>query len=194
MIFGARQALPHAEFGSFYHVLDFYRRQFQIERAGVDHCQIENVVDDVEKHLARCLDVVQIIALLGVQRPGHRLGQKVRKADNGRKRRAQLIGDVAEERGLQAIGGFQGLITLQQHFLKPLAVGHVGEGKKGAAIGQRRHSIGEMRFVAPGDCAAERVPRVRHSGDRFSQRVPEVRIGGQFLGRRFDPLKMRRAV
>ncbi len=182
--FGPRQAFAHAELGCLDHVLDFHRRELQVHRSRIDHGQIENVVDDVEEHLARCLDVVQVVALFGVQRAGYGLGQKVRKADNGRERRAQLIGDVAKEGRLQAVGRFQGLVTLQQNLFEALAVCHVGEGEKRAAVRERRDGIGEMRFVAPGNRAAERVPRFRHSRDRFSQRVPEVRIRGEFLGRR----------
>ena len=60
-------------------------------RACIDGGEIEDVVDDREQRVGRGGDVTEILALLHRHRPGGRITEEVREADDRRERRAQLV-------------------------------------------------------------------------------------------------------
>ena len=86
-------------------------------------------------------------------------------------RRAQLVGDVLDEVGLQPVGRLQRLVPLLQHALDARRVGHVDEGEHGHAFGQRDRRVVDDAAV-----------RARHAADRLVgvvDSVTAVRIASQ---------------
>ena len=61
--------------------------------------------------------MVHIFALLRVEAAGGLVRQQLGEADDGLQRRAQLVGDVLDEVGLQPVGGLQRLVALRKHAL-----------------------------------------------------------------------------
>ena len=60
----ARGAVAHAEHGRIDHARHLDRRQLQLQRAGVDGGQVEDVVDDGQQRAGGGRDVGEILALL----------------------------------------------------------------------------------------------------------------------------------
>ena len=81
---------------------------FQREFSGLQLREVENVVDDLQEHLRRLLDLRQITALVRRQVG---LEQQVREADDGVHRGADLVAHIGEEVGfdpyrrIRQIGG-----------------------------------------------------------------------------------------
>ena len=78
----------------------------------------------------------------------------------------QLVGHVADELALEAVGRHQRLVALDQSPLVALGVGHVGEGDERGAVGQRRDGevdrrSGRAAVIWPGD----RLPPVGDARD-----------------------------
>ena len=88
--------------------------------------------------LPPCHDGLDIFFLLGVQRAGHAAGQMFGETQDGVQRRAQFVGDMLDEVGLEAVGGFQPFVAVAQRVFDAEAVGDVVEGHQGGAVGQRR--------------------------------------------------------
>ena len=66
-----------------------------VELAGLNLGEIEDVIDDAEQRRAGVVDLADVVALLGIER---RLEGEVREADDGVHRRADLVAHVREER------------------------------------------------------------------------------------------------
>ena len=114
------QPLAHALHRLVDHVAHLDRRELQLERAGVDGGEVENVIDDGEQRTPRQPDIVEIFALLVGQGAGDRARQQLAEADDVGERRAQLVGDVADEGGLEPVGRLQRLVALDQRPLDAL--------------------------------------------------------------------------
>ena len=69
--------------------------------AAFDLGQVEDVVDHVQQHLARLLDVLHVALLLVVQRLDR--AQHVAEADDAVQRRAQLVAHRGQEVALEAV-------------------------------------------------------------------------------------------
>ena len=72
-------------------------------------------------------DVAEIFALPLGQRAGDRARQQLAEADDVGERRAQLVGDVADEGGLEPVGGLQRLVALDQRALGVFRVRYVDD-------------------------------------------------------------------
>ena len=70
--------------------------------------------------------------------PVRGLDEQLAEADDVGERRPQLVGHVADELALEAVGGHQRLVALDQRLLVALGVGDVDEGDERGAVGQRR--------------------------------------------------------
>src|SRR3546814_12183191 len=80
----------------------------QIQLAGLDLGEVQDVIDDLQQMPAALVNiagiaVVAVAAELAVQLVQHDLG----KTDDGVERRAQLVPHVGEELGLGAVGGLR---------------------------------------------------------------------------------------
>ncbi len=93
------------------HLVDLEVGGLDVQLAGLDLREVEDVVDDREQRCAGVVDLADVVALLGVER---RLQSQVREADDGVHRRADLVAHVGEEHGLH-LGGF---LSLGFGFLK----------------------------------------------------------------------------
>ena len=93
--------------------------------------------------------MVHVFALLRVEAADRLVGQELGEADDGVQRRAQLVGDVLDEVGLQPVGGLQRLVALLQHALDAGGIGHVDEGEHGHAFGQRDGGVVDDAAVGP---------------------------------------------
>ena len=135
---GAVGPVAHAEHGGVDHAGNLDRRQLQLQRAGIDGGEIEDVVDDGQQRARGGRDVVQILALLAVELAGARAGEQLAEADDVGERRPQLIGHVADEMALEPVGRHQRLVALQQRLLVALGVRDIDEGDERRPVGQRR--------------------------------------------------------
>ena len=137
-------------------------------------------------------DVVHVFALLGVELAERLVGEQLGLADDVGERRAQLVGDVLDEVGLQPVGRFQRLVPLLQHALDAGGIGHVDEGQHGhafgkrdrrvvddAAVGARHAADGLIRVVDVGHGGADRVPRRLVGIDRLAggDDLADMRLG-----------------
>ena len=77
-------------------------------------------------------DVAEVLALLVVERADVRVAQQLAEADDVGQRRAQLVGHVADEGVLHAVGGDERVVALLERALVALGVGDVGEGEQRA--------------------------------------------------------------
>ena len=89
---------------------------FEVELAGLDLGEVEDVVDDRQQRRAGVVDLADVVALLGREL---RLEGEVREADDGVHRRADLVAHVREEHGLH-LRGFLGLLLGGDQFLAPV--------------------------------------------------------------------------
>ena len=87
---------------------------FDVELAGLDLGEVEDVVDDRQQRRAGIVDLADVVALLGRQL---RLEGEMREADDGVHRRADLVAHVREEHGFH-LGGFLGLPLGADQFLR----------------------------------------------------------------------------
>ena len=78
---------------------------------------VEDVVDDGEQRLRGGRDVAEVLVLLLVEAPDLRTGQQLAEADDVGQGRAQLVGDVADEVVLHAVGGDERFVALHQRAL-----------------------------------------------------------------------------
>src|SRR5258707_8071628 len=82
--------------GGFDGLADIDGAQIERHRAGVDGGEIENVVDDREQRVGRGGDVTEVFFLLRRQRIGDEVPGKVRKANDGGLRLAQILGNAGD--------------------------------------------------------------------------------------------------
>ena len=116
------------------HFIEFEFHRLQLELAGLDLGEVQDVVDDGEQQVRRRPRLGQVVALLfrelGLERkPGH--------ADDGVERRADLVAHVGEERTLRLVGGLRGLHRELEPLRRLHAVVDVGEYDHHAAGGGR---------------------------------------------------------
>ncbi len=85
------------------HGLEFERHRLHIHTPGLDLGEVEDVVDDAQQRIGRCLDQRQMLMLLlGQRRREHQFAQP----EDGIHGRANLVTHVGKKFALGAIGGF----------------------------------------------------------------------------------------
>ena len=119
--------------------------RFQIEPAGFDLGEIENLLDQRQQRFARSLRRLGVSELLGRER---RVEQQVGHAEHAVERRADLVADHGEEARLGAVGGFRLVARVRQRALGLDAVGDVAADALHLGAGFAAH-----RDFAPGDPA-----------------------------------------
>ena len=121
------QAILHAFGGGRHGCADIDRAEIELHPAGIDGGEIENVVDQRQQRVGRDGDVVEIFALLWLQRPGRGIAEQMDEADDVGQRRAQLVRHVMHEIDLDLVGIFERLVALAQRALDIHRIGHVVE-------------------------------------------------------------------
>ena len=140
--------------------------------AGVDGGEVEDIVDERAAARATTQSMWPMYSrCCGLSAPSRLVRQQLGKADDVGERRAQLVGDVLDEVGLQPVGGLQRLVPLLQHALDAGRVGHVHEGEHGHAFGKR-----DGRVVDDAAVGAAMRPTAWSS---WSRSVTAVRIASQ---------------
>ena len=109
--------------------IDVDRRQ--LELAGIDPAQVENVVDDGQQRLGRLDGAVDIEALLGVER---RVAQQPGHADDAVHRLADLVAHHGEEAGAGAARPLGPLIPPLQPRQRPLLLVTAGRTRAPAPV------------------------------------------------------------
>jgi hypothetical protein len=87
----------------------------EVELAGLDLREVEDVVDDAEQAVGRALDEGEVFALLVVQRG---VEGEVGHAEDGVHRRADLVAHVGQEVALRAAGGLGDFLGLAHQRLR----------------------------------------------------------------------------
>jgi len=160
---------------------------FELQLAGFDFGDIQDVVDDGEQMLARSVDLAKPLGLRRADFPA----QQVSKAENGVHRRTDFVRHVGEKRALGLAGrfghtpGIDQLSRAQQHLLfEMVAVAH----EFGLGLTKVRshdvEGVGECLQFVPGRTDLDRRVTALLQGDdtglqlfeRASQ--PPVKIGG----------------
>ena len=117
----------------------------------------------------------EIFGLLCRQRTGNGIAQEMRKSDDGRQGRTQLIGHVMDEIDLHLIGRLKRLVAFAQRSLDVLGIADVLERQHGGAVGQRHGHAIQHAAIAP--LQLERhLHAVFDRGDSFADRAPGVRL------------------
>ncbi len=156
-------AVAHAQHGRIDQPGHLDRRQLQLQRAGVDGGQVEDVVDDGEQRAGGGRDVVEILALLAVERsPVRGLVSSSLKPMMLVSGVLQLIGHVADELALEPVAGHQRLVALDQRALVALGIGDVDEGDERS----RRRAAARPRSRSRSGRAASSAPRSAGAGRR----------------------------
>ncbi len=126
---------PQGEFG-----------RVQLQLAGGDLGEIEQVGDDAQQALARRLDRVQALPLVLGQR---RVEDQVGHAEDGIQGRADLVADVGQELVLGAVGRLRRLPGPPRLLLQPLALGDVLEDRDRIGGPARRVALQRDRQIDP---------------------------------------------
>ena len=144
------------------HMVEIEFDPLQIQSAGLDLGEVEDVVDDAEQMLGRTLDLADVVELLRIE-PG--LQGEMGHAEDGVHGGADLVAHVGEKIALgpgralrQLIGHFQ-LLVLGLHHRKQLVPGRFGE--------LPLHLL-QQRFIGPAGQAVDQgdgVVRVRYQSD-----------------------------
>ncbi len=104
--------------------------KLQQHHSGFDLGQVEDVIDQRQQVLAAVENVTDVAALGIGHVTDHAVFERLRKADDGVERGAQLVGHGGEKFGLHMAGVFQLDVFLFQRALEAFALGHVpGRGK-----------------------------------------------------------------
>ena len=82
------------------HLADLDRDRIDLQHAGLDLGEVEDVFDHAQQRVGAHLDQVEILALLGLERG---VAQQLRHADDPVHRRADLVAHVGEELALRRI-------------------------------------------------------------------------------------------
>ncbi len=134
--------------------------------------KVEDVVDDGEQRRARGHDVAGVLALLGIERADAGVGKQLGEADDVGERRAQFVGDVVDEGVLQAVGGFQRLVAVDQRALDLHGVGDVDEGHHRLPVGKRHGGVVDDAAVGPLHAAGNRGAGLLEPGDAGGEAPP----------------------
>ncbi len=94
------------------------------------------------------------------------------EAENIRERCAELIGDVADEFGLQAVRRFERVVSVAQRLFHARRIRHVDIGHERRAVGQRHHRIVDHRAVGPVEAAGLLRADAGRAGDAVLQHFP----------------------
>ena len=103
-------------------VLERERRDLQLDLAGLDLGQVEDVVDEGQQVVPRGEDVVEVLGLLRVHVADHSLAQHLREADDRVERRPQLVRHVGEEVRLVLARGLQLPVEAPELVVHPVHV------------------------------------------------------------------------
>ena len=99
-------------------VVQIERGLFDLQLAGLDLREVQDVVDDAKERVRGDLDLVEIVSLLGGQL---RLQGKVAHTDDGVHRGANLVAHVGQEMAFGLAGRLGHLLGLDQLHLQPFA-------------------------------------------------------------------------
>ena len=162
-------------------------RGLDIEPAGLDLREVEDVVDHGEQRRAGVVDLAHVVALLRRER---RLERQMRQADDGVHRRADLVAHVGEEHRLH-LGGFFGLALGADQFLRLrleltrllLRLPEQLLGPKVALQDLQAHADHRQQLVEQSLLPRGERPERRHF-EHAEQRVPGHRRHGRRLHRR----------
>ena len=121
--------------------------QVERHRARLDDGEVENVVHHVEQRVGRFQNALRIFVLLRIEVAEHFGFEDFAEAEDVRQRRAQLIGDVADEFRLQTVRRFERVVALAQRQFHADRIRHVDIGEQARAIGQRHDGVVDHRAV-----------------------------------------------
>ena len=76
------QPVLHAFCGGVHGLANIDGAEIELHGAGVDGGKVQDVIDDRQQRIGRHLDIAQIFALPIGQRPGHRIAEEMREADD----------------------------------------------------------------------------------------------------------------
>ncbi len=155
--------------------------------AAFDFRQIENVVDHIQQHAPRFLNVLHVAALLVVQRLDRI--EHFRKTDDAIERRAQLVAHGRQKIALQAIHFVQPHVRLRQfiHLLVQLGVGMLQLVLRAHQMPHHfveRHGhifefVGRVNFGPRFHVAARNfLARIAQMLQRFDDHIPHNYIAG----------------
>src|SRR6476620_7295572 len=187
------QPLAKPEHRGVDHTAHFDRRELELEGASIDGGEIKDIVDDGEQRLTRRADVAEIFALLLAQGTSRGARQQLGEADDIGERRAQLIGDVANEGALDAARGLQRLVSVDERALYAFGVGDVAVGQERAAIGKRHRGAGDGRAIRPIEPGLIGAALGEDGGDRSFGSLPLLRVVIERAAREDDIVDMRLA-
>ena len=130
----------------------------QLEFAGFELGEVENVVDQVEQVAAAGVDVLGVVGVfLQAHRTEHLVLDHFREADDGVQRRAQFMAHIGQELGLGAVGEFGCFLAFDQLGFDALAVRDVAHpGQRGGLavpVHQRGAGIDPHRRAVAADQA-----------------------------------------
>ena len=123
--------------------IDVDRRQ--LELAGIDPAQVENVVDDGQQRLGQLDGTVDVEALLGVER---RVAEQPGHADDAVHRLADLVAHDGEEAGARPARPLGPLIPPLQPRQRPLLLITAGRTRAPAPRSLFRHALSPLDRMA----------------------------------------------
>ena len=118
----------------------------QLQLAGRDLREVEQVVDDAEQVVGRRLDRLQALPLVVGQR---RVEDQLGHAEDGVHGRANLVADVGQELVLGPVRRLRRLLGLARLLLQPFAFGDVLEDRDGVSGIARRVALERDGHVDP---------------------------------------------
>ncbi len=130
----------------------------------------------------------------GRQRAGCGAGEQLGEADDIGERRAQLVGYMADEGGLDPVRRFERLVAVDQRALDMFGVGHIAIGEERAAIRERQRGAGDDAAVRPVELAFIGAPLGKNRGDRRLGAFPFLRLVIKRAAGADDGVDMRLAV
>ncbi len=133
---------------------EVHRLGVQLDLAGLDLGEVEDVVDDRQQRVARGLDRLRVLLLLGVQR---RVEQQPAHPDDRVHRRPDLVAHRRQERALGLVRVLGGAPRLERLGVEP---GVLDRDRRllGEALEEREVGVGER-------AARRRPPDGRHADD-----------------------------
>src|SRR6202008_5116110 len=109
------------------HGLALDRLEAELDLAVFDLGEVEQIVDQREQVLAARLYRLQLLLLVGVERPRQLHQQRAGEADDRVERRAQLVAHGGEEAILRQVGALELEVLLLQRALEALALADVAD-------------------------------------------------------------------
>ena len=161
------------------------RPRFEIEPAGLDLGEIEDLLDQRQQRLARGLHRLGVGGLLGRER---RVEQEVRHAEDAVERRADFVADHREEAALGAVGRFRLVARVGQRALGLDPVGDVAADALdfGRAVASRSRRRARRSSAAAGVAifwSCTRVPSGR-ARPRLARAAQAIMRADQRVARR----------